>query len=53
MNWFKIILLVLFAFWTIADLARLRGWQPKSSPVGIGIDIIINILLFLGIWFWL
>lgn len=53
MTWFKICLLIVFGASVIVRLARLGGWKPEErTPLRDAISMIIELLCFLGIWFW-
>lgn len=54
MLWFKILLIVLLALCVIGDIRRIGGWEPKPSrPRICAVAAIGEVLLALGIWYWL
>ena len=54
MGWFKICLLVFIGIDIPIRLAILNGWKvERASPFALGLGITIDLLIFLGVWFWL
>ena len=55
MEWFKILLLVIYGLGVVFKIARASGWQPKPiENVGwYAFGAVTSTLIFLGIWFWL
>lgn len=54
MEWFKILLLVIYGIGVVEKIIQASGWQSKPLSSGwYAFGAVTNTLIFLGIWFWL
>lgn len=54
MTWFAWVLILVFSLNVLWYLAQLGGFEPDQlDPLGLGIAVLINTLLIMGIVIWL
>lgn len=50
--WFKVVLLVLFGAQAITNLVEVGGWRPQTTAQGAAGAVVIDILLFIGVLYY-
>ena len=54
MIWFQWVLIGVVSVSIVGSLVRLGGWEPKPSrPLVVGIGLLIDVFLIMGIVLWL